>query len=73
MTFEIGDAAKVKPGQVLIQRWDETRQQDVDVVISLVAFEHRIPELLLSVPAHMREIGQRRSKGPGRGAVTAAG
>lgn len=39
VTFEIGEAAKVKPGQVLIQRWDETRQQDVDVVISLAAFE----------------------------------
>ncbi|MDR8410823.1 hypothetical protein MTP10_19040 [Nonomuraea sp. 3-1Str] len=39
VTFEIDDATKVDPGQVLIQRWDEKRQQDIDVVISLAAFE----------------------------------
>ncbi|MEV0351100.1 tetratricopeptide repeat protein [Nonomuraea sp. NPDC050680] len=39
LTFELDDAAKVDPGQVLIQEWDEKRQQDVDVVISLGAFE----------------------------------
>nr|SBO91332.1 hypothetical protein BN4615_P846 [Nonomuraea gerenzanensis] len=39
MTFELDDAAKVAPGRVLIQEWDEKRQQDVDVVISLDAFK----------------------------------
>ncbi|UBU13665.1 hypothetical protein [Nonomuraea gerenzanensis] len=39
VTFELDDAAKVAPGRVLIQEWDEKRQQDVDVVISLDAFK----------------------------------
>lgn len=39
VTFELEDVAKVGPGQVLIQEWDGKRQQDVDAVISLDAFE----------------------------------
>ncbi|MEV4526036.1 hypothetical protein [Streptosporangium sp. NPDC049304] len=37
--FELDDAAKIAPGRVLIQEWDEKRQQDIDVVLSLDAFE----------------------------------
>ncbi|AWS46862.1 hypothetical protein [Streptosporangium sp. 'caverna'] len=37
--FEAGDVAKLKPGLVLVQRYDEKKQDAVDVVMSLREFE----------------------------------
>lgn len=39
VSFEADDVAKVKPGLVLVQRYDEKKQDDVDVVMSLREFE----------------------------------
>ncbi|MFD1932060.1 hypothetical protein ACFSKW_11305 [Nonomuraea mangrovi] len=40
VSFQADDAGKLKPGKVLVQRYDESRQVTVDAVVPLQEFLH---------------------------------